>query len=186
MAIISLAKDKNSLTISYRDIVIRMATLAWPIVFEDEIDLGKSDMIAKYLNDILERSALIKNISNKVVEAYLSVYYDSDGIGKILEPLLKNVPYRFLSPWIRYTTDKEVVEKSNSADYACLYALQDNVIVLNEEWWDYIKKNYTKICNSTEWSFITYLKPFNNHSQITKMMSRGWNIQNNSRNSNGE
>ena len=56
MAIISLAKDKKSLTIPYRDIVIRMATLAWPIVFEDEIDLGQSDMIAKYLNDILERS----------------------------------------------------------------------------------------------------------------------------------
>ena len=132
MAIISLAKDKNSLTISYRDIVIRMATLAWPIVFEYEIDLGKSDMIAQYLNDILKQSTLIKNISNKVVEAYLSVYYYSDGIDKILEPLLKNVPYRFLSPWIPYTTDEEVVEKSNSADCACLYALQDDSILYHK------------------------------------------------------
>lgn len=177
MAIISLAKDKNSLTISYRDIVIRMATLAWPIVFEDEIDLGKSDMIAKYLNDILERSALIKNISNKVVEAYLSVYYDSDGIGKILEPLLKNVPYRFLSPWIPYTTDEEVVEKSNSADCACLYALQDNSIVLDEDWWEYIRKNYTKICNSAERSFVTYLEPKNDHQKLAKYMSKRWIIK---------
>ena len=186
LSIISLAMDRNSLTIPYRDLVIRMASIAWPIVFEYEIDLGKSDMIAKYLNEILSQSELTKYIPRKVAEAYLTVYYDSDGIGKILEPLLKNVPYRFLSPWIPYTTDEEVIEKSNSADCACLYALQEDCIVLNEEWWDYIKKNYTKICNSTEWSFITYLKPFNNHSQITKMMSRGWNIQNNSRNSNGE
>ena len=185
LSIISLAMDRNSLTIPYRDLVIRMASIAWPIVFEYEIDLGKSDMIAKYLNEILSQSELTKYIPRKVAEAYLTVYYDSDGIGKILEPLLKNVPYRFLSPWIPYTTDEEVIEKSNSADCACLYALQEDCIVLNEEWWDYIKKNYTKICNSTEWSFITYLKPFNNHSQITKMMSRGWNIQNNSRNSNG-
>ena len=177
MSIISLAKDKKSLTIPYRDIVIRMATLAWPIVFEYEIDLGKSDMIAKYLYDILKQSTLIKNISNKVVEAYLSVYYDSDGIGKILEPLLKNVPYRFLSPWIKYTTDEEVVEKSNSADCACLYALQENCIALDEDWWEYIKKNYTKICNSTERSFITYLEPKNNHRKLVKFMSKGWRIQ---------
>ena len=177
MSIISLAKDRKSLTIPYRDILIRMAAMAWPIVFEYEIDLGKSDMIAKYLNDILKQSTLIKNISNKVVEAYLSVYYDSDGIGKILEPLLKNVPYRFLSPWIKYTTDGEVVEKSNSTDCACLYALQDNSIVLNEEWWEYIKMNYTKICNSAERSFITYLKPNNSHSKLAKFMSKGWRIQ---------
>ena len=177
MAIISLAKERNSLTISYRDIVIRMATLAWPIVFEYGIDLGKSDMIAKYLNDILEDSSLVSNLPNKVVEAYLSVYYESDGIGKILEPLLKNVPYRFLSPWIPYTTDEEVIERSNSADCACLYALQDNGVLLNEEWWEYIKKNFKKICNSTEWSFITYLKPYNSHSSFTKFMAKGWNIQ---------
>ena len=176
MSIISLAKERNSLTIPYRDIVIRMATLAWPIVLEYEIDLGKNDMISKYLNDILKQSTLLKNLSGKVVEAYLSFYYESDGIGKILEPLLKNVPYRFLSPWIKYTTDEEVVEKSNSADYACLYALQDNNIVLNEDWWKYIKKNYTNICNSTERSFITYLKPQNDHHKLAKFMSKGWNI----------
>ncbi len=177
MSIISLAKDRKILTIPYRDIVIRMATLAWSIVFEYEIDLGKSDMISKYLHEILKQSTLIKNISSKVVEAYLNVYYDSDGIGKILEPLLKNVPYRFLSPWIPYTTDEEVIEKSNSADCPCLYSLQDNNIVLNEEWWEYIKKNYAKICNSTERSFITYLKPKNNHLNLSKFMSKGWNIQ---------
>ena len=134
-------------------------------------------MIAKYLNDILERSALIKNISNKVVEAYLSVYYDSDGIGKILEPLLKNVPYRFLSPWIPYTTDEEVVEKSNSADCACLYALQDNSIVLDEDWWEYIRKNYSKICNSAERSFVAYLEPKNDHQKLAKYMSKRWIIK---------
>ena len=177
MAIISLAHDKKCLTIPYRDIVIRMATLAWPIVFEYEIDLGKSDMIAQYLNDILKQSTLIKNISNKVVEAYLSVYYYSDGIDKILEPLLKNVPYRFLSPWIPYTTDKEVVEKSNSADYACLYALQENSIVLDEDWWEYIKKYYVQICYTTERSFITYLKSHNDFHRLAKFISKGLIIQ---------
>ena len=176
ISIISLAKDRNSLSIPFRDIVIRMATLAWPFVFEYEIDLGKTDMIAKYLNEILKESSLIKNMPSKVVEAYLSVYYDSDGIGKILEPLLKNVPYRFLSPWITYTTDEEVVEKSNSADCACLYALQDNNVVLDKEWWEYIKKNYVKIRNAAERSFVTYLESKNDHRKLAKFMSKGWTL----------
>ena len=155
MAIISLAKEKNNLTIPYKDIVIRMAAMAWPIVLEYEIDLGTGDMIPKYLHEILKQSPLTKEIPSKVVEAYLNVYYESEGIGKILEPLLKNVPYRFLSPWIPYTTDDEVIEESNSGESACLYALRDDHIVLNEEWWDYIKTRYKRICDFAERSFIT-------------------------------
>lgn len=176
MAIISLAKEKNNFTISYKDIVIRMAAMAWPIIFEYEIDLGKGDMIPKYLNDILKQSPLTKNIPSKVVEAYLKVYYESEGIGKILEPLLKNVPYRFLSPWITYTNDEEVIEKSNSGEYACLYALRDDSLILNSDWWNYLKKRYFNICNSAERSFITYAKQKNKHNKFTYFMATGWSL----------
>jgi len=177
LSLISLAKESGCLMVSYKDIVIRMAALAWPIVMNDEIDLGSRDMMSKYLSEVKKKTKLIKAASSSVIEAYLSVNYDSEGIGKILEPLLKNVPYRFLSPWIKYTTNEEVVEKSNSTDCACLYALQDDCIVLNEKWWDYIKENYTKICNSAERSFVTYLKLNNNHFKLVKFMSKGWSIQ---------
>ena len=174
MAIISLAKEKKSLTISYKDILIRMAAMAWPIVLEYDIDLGTGDMLPKYLNDILKQSPLTKEIPSKVVEAYLNVYYESEGIGKILEPLLKNVPYRFLSPWIPYTTDNEVVENSNADDSNCLYALRDDYLVLNEEWWEYIRLRYSSICRSAERSFITYVKQKNRHNNLTKFMAKGW------------
>ena len=85
------------------------------------------------LNDILEKTTLTEQYPSKVVEAYMSVYYESEGIGEILEPLLENLPYLFLSPWIKYTTDEDVIEKSNSGDYACLYALHNDHLVLNEE-----------------------------------------------------
>ena len=176
MAIISLAKEKNNLTIPYKDIVIRMAAMAWPIVLEYEIDLGTGDMIPKYLHEILKQSPLTKDIPSKVVEAYLNVYYESEGIGKILEPLLKNVPYRFLSPWIPYTTDDEVTEESNSAESACLYALRDDHIVLNEEWWDYIKTRYKRICDFAERSFITYAKQKNKNNSFTRFMAVGWSM----------
>lgn len=176
LAIISLAKEKKNLTISYKDIVIRMAAMAWPVVFEHEIDFGKTDMIPKYLNAIIKLSPLTENIPSKVVEAYLNVYYETEGIDRILEPLLKNVPYRFLSPWIPYTTDEEVIEESNNGDSACLYALRKDHLIVNSEWWEYIKKYYSSICSSAERSFITYLKQKNKHNNFTKFMATGWSF----------
>ena len=56
MAIFSLAKDNNHLSISFNDITIRMAALAWPIVFENEIDLGSCDMMKKHLEEVVKKT----------------------------------------------------------------------------------------------------------------------------------
>ena len=122
------------------------------------------------------KTPLIEGSTGKTVEAYLSQHYDSKGIRNILEPLLKNVPYRLLSPWIQYTTNEEVVEKSNFKGYSCLYALRDDKIVLNKEWWEYIRVRYSKISESTERSFVEYLRQRNGHQKIAKFMAKGWSL----------
>lgn len=174
MAIISLAKENGHLSISFDDITIRMASMAWPIVFEDEIDLGPSDMLKRYLEMIEKKTTLIKSASCRVVENYLLQNYFSQGIDKILAPLMKNVPYRFLSPWIPYFTDGDVIKKSCSKDFNGLYALHTNYIVLDEEWWEYIESHYQDICDFAMQSFIEYTKKFNNNLKLVKLMTAGW------------
>ena len=176
MAIISLAKEKKSLTISYKDIVIRMAAMAWPIVFDDEIDLGSRDMMYKYLDEVVKKTTLIRTASSNVVENYLLQHYTSHGIDKILSPLLKNVPYRFLSPWIKFTTNEEVIEKSQKTDFDGMYSIHPNGIILSEKWWDYIKDNYLEVCDFAMRSFISYAKLFNNDMKLLKLMTTGWSL----------
>jgi len=176
MAIISLAKEKKSLTISYKDIVIRMAAMAWPIVFDDEIDLGSRDMMYKYLDEVVKKTTLIRTASSNVVENYLLQHYSSHGIDKILSPLLKNVPYRFLSPWIKFTTTEDVIEKSLKTNFDGLYAIHTNGITLSEEWWEYIRDNYLEICDLTMRSFISYAKQYNNDMKLLKLMTTGWSL----------
>ncbi len=176
MAIISLAKEKKSLTISYKDIVIRMAAMAWPIVFDDEIDLGSRDMMYKYLDEVVKKTTLIRTASSNVVENYLLQHYTSHGIDKILSPLLKNVPYRFLSPWIKFTTNEEVIEKSQKTNFDGMYSIHPNGIILSEEWWDYIKDNYLEVCDFAMRSFISYAKLFNNDMKLLKLMTTGWSL----------
>ena len=176
MAIVSLAKDKGALSISYQDIVIRMAAIAWPIVLDYEIDLGASDMMRKYLEDVVKNTTLIRQATSNVVEKYLSQHYSSQGIDKVLSPLLKNVPYRFLSPWVKYTTDEEVIATSQSKYFNGLYALYPNHIVLDEDWWDYIESHYSDICDFSMKSFIAYVKKFNTDIKLLKLMTTGWQL----------
>ena len=174
MAIISLAKENSHLSISFNEITIRMAAMAWPIVFEDEIDLGSSDMMKKYLEEVVKKTTLIRAASRKVVETYLLQHYSSLGIDKVLAPLMKNVPYRFLSPWVKYTTDDEVRKKSCSKQFNGPYALHSNYIVLDEEWWEYITAHYLEICDFAKRSFIEYAKKYNNDIKLLKLMTTGW------------
>jgi len=174
MAIISLAKEKHHLAISFDDITIRMAAMAWPIVFEDDIDLGHSDIMKSYLEGVAKKTKLIKAATSNVVENHLKQHYSSQGVDKILSPLMKNVPYRFLSPWIKYTTDAEVIEKSCAKSFNGLYAIHSKYIVLDEEWWDYIYANYNDICDFAMRSFIEYSKKYNSDLKLLKLKTSGW------------
>lgn len=176
LAIISLAKEEESLRVAYNDILIRMAALAWPIVFDCEITLGKSDMLPKYLSDITKKTTLIKAASSNVVENHLKQHFTSQGIDKILDPLLKNVPYRFLSPWIPFTTNEEVKRKSNSMNYACPYALGDKGVLFDEDWWEYIMEHYSEIISFTKDSFVSYVKQYNDGLKLLKLKTSGLNL----------
>ncbi len=171
MAIISLVKEHGRLSITFKEITIRMVTLAWPIVFEYEIDLGINDMLKKYLEEIVKQTSLTRASSSKVVEAYLLQHYSAQGLDRSLTPLMKNVPYRFLSPWIKYTTDAEVIKMSCSENFDGLYALHSNFIVVNKEWWMYIDTHYQEICNFSKRSFIDYLKRHNSNMKLLKLMT---------------
>lgn len=173
MAILSLAKENKQLSISFDDLTIRMAAIAWPIVFENEIDLGKSDLMKKYLEEVIKKTKLISAASSNVVESYIKQHYTSQGIDQTLAPLMKNVPYRFLSPWIKYTTDNEVIDQSCSKSFNGLYAIQSKHIILDEEWWEYIESHYMEIYDFTVRSFITYAKRFNNDMKLVKLMTTG-------------
>lgn len=160
-SIITIAKEKGQLSISFKDLVIRMARFAWPSIFCDELEFGPFDMMRIYLTDVMKKTKLIKNASEKVVESCIKQQYDYQGLAQLLSPLLKNVPYRFLSPWIKFTTVEDVVAKSQTTDYTGLYVLQKDSIVLKEEWWHYIENNYERITDFIITSFIDYLKQYN-------------------------
>ena len=176
MAIVTIAKEKGKLDIPYKDIVIRMAAIAWPLVFKDDINLGTIDQFSKYLTKIKNTTTLKINEQVKVVDNYLEKHFEFHSINKILEPLLKNVPYRFLSPWIVFTSNEEVVAKTKENGFSGPYSLFDDHIVLNKHWWEYIQSHYSELYDFTLKSFIAYAKKNNDDKKLTRLMKEGWGI----------
>jgi hypothetical protein len=176
VAIITLLKNRGKLVVSYDDILIRMAAIAWPIVLQDGIDLGERDMLTIYLKEIQKKTYLISASSGRVVESSLSDYYNTLGIKEILSPLLNNVPYRFLSPWVKFTNVEEVIKYSQRVDFQGLYVIESDSIVIKREWGDYIESHYTELCNFAFNSFIGYAKQYNNDFKLLKLMRSGWNL----------
>ncbi len=173
LSIISLAKERLSLTISFRDIVARMAAMAWPIVMEQGIDLGRQDMIKSYLTEINMRVRFIKGIPSSVLESRLKQNYNLLSFDYILAPLLINVPYRFLSPWIAFTTKEDVAEKSKSDEYGCLYILDKESVTIKQEWWNYISNHYQELYEFSFRSFLDYVSNYNNDIVLSGLKKHG-------------
>ena len=148
--------------------------MAWPLVFQDEINLGAIDQLTKYLTNIWANATLAKSVKVNVAEAYIKKHYESQNIRKILEPLLKNVPYRFLSPWIAFTSNEDVASKTKIDGFSGLYSLYDNYIVLNKHWWNYIKSHYNEVKDFTLNSFISYAQKYNDEKKLFRLKREGW------------
>lgn len=176
MAIISLAKERITLSLSLRTILIRMVAISWNILLRREVILGKQDMLRKYINDIVRKTSLGKQSSEKYIEEYLNEHYHDMEIDRILDPLLNNVPYRFLSPWVRYTTDRDVIEKSQDPSFDGPYAIYKRKIVLNNDWKEYIILNYPKVCAFAINSFKVYAMQYNSESYINSLKDSDWYI----------
>ena len=101
---------------------------------------------------------LTTRFDKELVEKRTLLYYDRYHIGSLLAPLLKNVPYRFLSTWIPYTSDEDVVIRSNKPETRCPYSLHEDYILLNPLWRNYLLENYVEIKSFIEKELQAYLK----------------------------
>jgi hypothetical protein len=125
------------------------------------LSLGNVDQLKKYLLAVQELTGLKTDSSKDEIEETIIEKYESLGLVTILAPLLKNVPYRFLSPWIQFTTKEEVVSKSNDKENDCLYGFTNDGIFLNPIWLEYLRSEKDKIIDFTSLELEKYLDHFN-------------------------
>ena len=135
-----------------------MVANAWQYVFVEDGEFTISDQLPLYLQSIKIRTHLKSKSSEEEIERVVAEQYDTLRLGKILSPLLKNVPYRFLSPWIHFPGNNDVITKSKDPDINCLYELHDDHITIKELWKDYLIEHYDEVMEIIESNLRLYLK----------------------------
>lgn len=159
VSLMDIVVKERKTRISFWEIIAGMVAESWYPIHYFKLSFGKSDSLFNNSLEIQKEFQISIDSDKKKIKNQL--LDNIDGTKKFLRVFSLNVPYRFLSPWIRYTYDEDVVAKSQRFENDCLYAIYGDEIVINEEWIDYLRENYTILRDFAFWNLTEFLQKRN-------------------------
>lgn len=152
----------NCLRIDVWDIVIRMVANAWYPIHYFRLSFGKSDSLFNIVIELQKITQIPIDANADTIINVLKDNLEDRRIRNILNILTLNVPYRFLRPWIDTSNDREMVQRSQTLENNCLYALfkerNDFYIELNPEWSQYLHNHYNILVDFAYWNLTLFLQ----------------------------
>ena len=147
------------------DIVIRMVANAWYPIHYFRLSFGKSDSLFNIVMELQRITQIPIDANAEEIINVLKGRLEERQIRKQLNILTLNVPYRFLSPWIDTSDDKEMVRRSQTLENGSIYALYKNgadfYIVLNQAWDAYLHTHYNILVDFAYWNLTLFLQTRN-------------------------
>ena len=101
-AILQTYNEEGARCMNVWDLVIRMVANAWFPVHYFHLSFGSMDSLHKIVTDLQWITNLPMDASKKDIMELLADHFDNKDVKDLLFILTRNVPYRFLSPWINY------------------------------------------------------------------------------------
>lgn len=158
MSLLQIYKETQVANISYREILVRMVANAWKYVFLLNGKFPPSDQLPIYLFDLQKNTKLHNYSTESEIEGELNTNFETLKSKSQFSSLLKNVPYRFLSPWIPFTSNDDVMKRSWSPESRCPYELYSDHVVITELWRNTLVDYYDTIMLLAEYGLESYLK----------------------------
>ena len=165
VSILQIHAKTGNLRICVWDIVIRMVANAWYPIHYFRLSFGKSDSLFEIVMKLQQITQIPIDANVETVVGCITDRLDNKQVRGLLNTLTLNVPYRFLSPWIQYKYDKDVVIRSQQLENNCLYALYKNAdnfyIDMNPAWDSYLHNHYTILMDYAYWNLTQFLQTRN-------------------------
>lgn len=159
VAIMDIVVKEHKTRISFGEIIAGMIAESWYPIHYFKLSFGKSDsLFVKSLEIQKEYQISIESDKEKIKNLLVDNLKETK---KFLKIFSINVPYRFLSPWIRYTYDEEVIAKSQLFENNALYAIYNDEIVINDLWVEYLTKHYKILRDFAFWNLTEFLQKRN-------------------------
>ncbi len=161
VSLLNLLTQKDKTQMSFWEIICGMVAESWYPIHYFKLSFGKSDSLFQKSKEIEEFynipidirkdelfELLFNNLSDAKMKSFLNVF-------------TKNVPYRFLNPWMNCSDDKMVEQRSRSFYNDCLYSIEDKIIKINPNWIDYLTENYQALKDFAFWNLTLFLQKRN-------------------------
>lgn len=162
VSILQIHAKNDTPRINVWDIVIRMVANAWYPIHYFRLSFGKSDSLFDIVMELQHITQIPVDANSQAIIDGLTSRLNDKQIRRLLNTLTLNVPYRFLSPWIKYTNDEDVIRRSQSQENGCLYSLYKNnsefYIVLNSAWDTYLHTHYSILVDFSYWNLTNFLQ----------------------------
>lgn len=162
ISILQIYVQKGNTRINVWDIVIRMVANAWFPIHYFRLSFGKYDSLYAIVMELHRLTNIPIDANREYVVEELSKHIDEPKVKSQLRILTKNVPFRFLSPWINYSDDKSIVIRSQTFENGCLYKLEqvdgDIWIELNPIWLTYLTEHYPILTDFAYWNLTLFLQ----------------------------
>lgn len=162
LSLLEIFSEKQEVKIPIRNILARMICNAWYPVHYFKLSFGFADMLSNNIKAIQQISGLPYDINKNDLYQWLIDNKDRR-ILKLVDHFSKQVPFRFLSPWLPSQTDKNIVILSHSFKNNCLYRIirEEKIIEINPDWTDYLHENRKILEDFCYWNLGLYLQSKN-------------------------
>ncbi len=165
-----IMKVHNGKTVlSYDELINQMIADAWYMVTEYHLNLGPKDNLESMILLIKEKNSHLRSSEKEdVILDYLADTDDKDILEK-KRILTYNVPYRLQSPFLHDVKGKawsvpasDLAERINREKRLIYYFETINglstKIIIQDDWAEYIRKNYEILLGWVEYNMIQYLQ----------------------------
>ena len=161
VTIMEIVVKEHKTKISLWEIIAGMIAESWYPIHYFKLSFGKSDSLYTQSLALQQELNIPIDADKKKIKQLLIDNINDNHIKSLLRVFSLNVPYRFLSPWIKYTSDKNVISRSQQFENECLYAINGEYINVNSKWIDYLSEHYLILKDFVFWNLTEFLQKRN-------------------------
>lgn len=156
----NVVKNKRK-SVSFAEMITNMMGLAWRTVNNTELSFGHHDSMRREIDNLREYLNIPANADKETVIEIILKNAERERVMNSLKIFYENVPYRFLSPWIRFTNKSEVAKLSQLYLNNCIYAIEEERIILNPAYINFVITNYISLQDFAYQGLVQFLEKRN-------------------------
>lgn len=161
VALLDIVVKERKTRMLFWEIIAGMVAESWYPIHYFKLSFGKSDSLYDQSLALQQELNIPIDADKERIKRILLDNIGNIRVKSLLRVFTLNVPYRFLSPWIPFTINSDVIARSQQFENNCLYAINGETIELNPVWNEYLMEHYGILRDFAFWNLTFFLQKRN-------------------------